>query len=494
MSFTVRTRPDSTSHDEFVAALDGHDDHPAGRPTDAFGRVWHFLTSMRVGLALILALGLLSLVGTLVPQADATALSGPGAYAAWLDSMRPRYGGWTDIMSRLAAFTVFHSLLFKAIVVLLATSIIACSINRAPRLWKHARHPRTTMGEAFFHAASLHGDVELDLDADAAFERSRQVLRHHHFRTIDGGTLDDGTRQLYADRFRWGPIGTIIAHLSFVVILLGFVVSTTVGFKDDGFAVPVGERLDVGNGTGLTVEATAFRDSYYQDGSPKDYASDLVLYRDGVVVQQQTVRVNEPMRFDGISVYQSFYGVAASLQVRDAAGRPVFDGGVPLKWQSDDGTQSIGRISLPQQGLTVFVVAPASGRTDPAIKAGQVQLQVYPSGMDQPVAVQVVDQGRATTIAGLTYTFQRTRQFTGLIVSRDPGAWLVWLGSALLVLGIVMVFFFPHRRIWVRVRRSDTGSQVSLASSMRRDLTFETQFRTIIHDLPLAGTRSSSHV
>jgi cytochrome c biogenesis protein len=486
MSNTMRTRPGDPGHDEWVDALDSMD-APTVHPTELFGRVWHTLTSMKFGLALILGLGLLSLIGTLLPQAPAGLASDPEAYASWLDSMRPRYGGWTNVLSMLGMFTVFTSLVFKVIVALLATSIIACSINRAPRLWKHAVHPRTTMGESFFNSASLHDSIPVAQEPEAALESARQVFRHHHFRTITG-TADDGTFTLYADRYRWGPCGTVVAHLSFVVILLGFVTTTVVGFKSDEFTVPVGTKVAVEHGKNLEIEAASFNDVYYDDGSPADYASELVLYKDGVEVQRDMVRVNQPMRYDGISFFQSFFGVAASIVVRDASGATVYQGGVPLSWKSDDGTHSIGQLSLPEQKVTVFVIAPASGQVDPKIKAGQIQLEIYPSGADTPSSVEVLSQGKAADIDGLSYTFERTRRFTGLIVSRDPGAALVWIGSTMLVAGIVLVFFFPHRRVWVRVHRTETGSEVQCASILRRDLAFESQFLTIVHQIALAGT------
>ena len=39
------------------------------------------------------------------------------------------------------------------------------------------------------------------------------------------------------------------------------------------------------------------------------------------------------------------------------------------------------------------------------------------AGKNDPIATQVVDQGKPTTIAGLSYTFERPKQFTGLIVA-----------------------------------------------------------------------------
>ena len=110
----------------------------------------------------------------------------------------------------------------------------------------------------------------------------------------------------------------------------------------------------------------------------------------------------------------------------------------------------------------------------------------------QNPSTQVVDQGTPTTIAGLTYTFERTRQYTGLIVAHDPGAPFVWVGSTLLVLGLLMVFFFPHRRVWVRIRKTSGGSEVLQASTMKRDLAFKPQFHQLIADIQLAAVPSET--
>ena len=75
-----------------------------------------------------------------------------------------------------------------------------------------------------------------------------------------------------------------------MIILLGAFLSATTGFKDAQFAATVGDKVEVGHNTGLAVELQSFQEAYYPDGSPKDYASDLVLYKDGQEVQHETVR------------------------------------------------------------------------------------------------------------------------------------------------------------------------------------------------------------
>jgi cytochrome c biogenesis protein len=489
MSQDLHTRPAESGPRESLDGLDSGGG-PSVSTSDVTDRIWRFFISMRTGLWLILTLGLLSLVGAVLVQAPAGMSADPAAYASWVASIHSKYGGWTPVLDKLGLFSVFTSIWFKGITVLLATSILACSINRAPRLWKLAFHPHTRMGETFFTHAPLRATVLTSAGPDTTIQDVRTVLKSHRFRTITD-TGDDEVN-LYADRFRWGPFGTVIAHVSFVIILVGFFLSATTGFKDTNFVAPVGSTVQVGNGTGLSVKAMSFNDSYYENGEPKDYVSDLIVYKNGVQTGRQMVRVNQPLRLDGVTFYQSFFGEAASIQVKDSAGKTIYDNAVALAFQSDDGTHSIGQFDMKSKGLSVYVVTAASGKPDPQIKAGQIELEIHQVGKKDPIATQVVDQGKPTTIAGVSYTFQRTVAFTGLTVAHDPGANFVWVGSALLVMGLFLVFFFPHRRIWVRIRKTSSGSEILCASTMKRDAAFTPQFNQLVTDIQLAGTPSST--
>lgn len=451
--------------------------------------VYRQLTSMRVALVLLFILALLTLAGTLLAQAPAAVKGDPAAYAEWLDEVRPKYGGWTGIMDTFGLFSVFSSIWFKGTLLLLSASLITCSARNVPRLWRVATRPRMVMTEAFFERAPQRATIASEAGPGAALARLRAAFRSNQFRTAvesDGGDV-----HVCADRFRWSPFGRIVAHLSFVVILAGAVITATGGFRDEAFAVPIGEKKAVGNGTGLTVEAKSFADSYYTSGEPSDYASKVVLYKDGAAVRAQEIRVNHPLRYDGVTFYQSFFGPTVVMRARTADGEVLFDRGVPLLYGSRDERHRIGRFALPEQGLTVFVVSPESGEVDPQIAAGQTQLEIYRTTSDKPVAVQVLSQGRPATIAGIDFTFVREREFTGLIVAHDPGSTLIWIGSTLLVLGMCLVFFFPHRRVRAVVRRRGSGSEIGVAAIRRRDPLFEAQFERLVEDIRRAVTGSA---
>lgn len=472
--------PDHADHAESgVDVLDGvvHHDHR----NDVLGRIWRFLISMRTGLVLILVLGALTLAGTLLMQATNETLADAATYQQWYElGPKLKYGGWAPVLNALGLFHVFSTWYFEGLFALLALSILACSINRAPRLWRVATHPKTSMNEAFYDRAPLHADFTLAGDVDDAVARVKSTFRAAHFRVVDGGASKGA--DVYADKFRWGPFGTVMAHLSFVVILAGFVVSANTGFKDNNFIAPVGVPVAVGHDTGLTIEAKSFTDSYYADGTPKDYVSDLLLTRNGAQVARQETRVNTPLISGDVWFHQAAFGLGADVTAT-ANGQTVYSGTVPLQYTSDDGTESIGSFTIPNTTVTVWVIQAASGKTLADLPAGSTAFEVHKDATSDPT-VQVVTVGKSTTVDGVSYTYNRNRQYTVLAVTRDPGSWLVGIGSVLLILGSFLVFFLPHRRLWVRIRPAAHGGvRVRLGAPLKRDPAFEPIFDALVSSI-----------
>lgn len=460
--------------DRAVDVLDGG--APSARQVGILGHIWGFFISMRTGLVIILILGALTLAGTLLMQASSEVMADPAAYQQWYDmGPKQKYGGWAQILSVLGLFHVFSTWYFQGLFALLALSILACSINRAPNLWRLATRPKISMNDAFYAKAPLSADFELGGGVDAAVARVKDVMKGAHYRVIEG-QAKKGV-DLYADKNRWGPFGTVMAHLSFVIILAGFVVSGAFGFKESSFIAPVGVPVAVGHDTGLTVEAKSFTDSYYPDGTPKDYVSDLVLTKNGAQVARQETRVNSPLIYDEVWFHQAAFGVGADLTVTKG-GTTLYSGTVPLQYGSDDGKQSFGQLQVPNTTITVWVIQAASGQTLTDLPAGSTALEIHPDATTDPT-VQVLSTGKSTTVGEITYTYNRNRQYTMLSVNRDPGSWLVWIGSTLLILGSFLVFFLPHRRIWIRVRPTSGGAaRVQLGAAIKRDPAFEPVFET----------------
>ena len=448
--------------------------------------LWHFLSSMRLALVLMLGIAALAIFGSLITQAPAAVLDDPTAKAGWLESVRPKYGGWTGVLDSLGLFQVFNSILFRILVAALTISLIACSVHRIPGIVKTARSPRIDVGPAFFEHAPQHEAIAVPRRSAAEAQGIVEgVLRGRRYRTL---ASDDGTVHIYADRFRWAPIAGLVGHLSLVVILAGAILGGMYGYRDAQFALAEGQTRDVLAEPGVSIMLEDFTDRYdTTTGAPIDYASDVVLYRDGQEIDRHTVRVNDPLRYNGITFYQAFFGAAATMTIKDAEGNAIQQSsGVPLAFRTIEGDRPIGSLDLPGTGYVAWVSG-TLGSGDTTIRPGQVQVDIYTAGEGRLVEQKVLDQGAAATIAGLDVTFEREAQFTGLNVARDPGVPLIWIGSLLLFVGFVVRFMVPHKRVWARiVARPNGGALIGLATLAHKDVTAGSEFENVVNEIRTA--------
>lgn len=433
---------------------------------EVFRWIYRFFYSKTVGLILILLLALYAVIGSVVVQAAPGTFADPVAKQAFLAQVGPNYGAFTGILSALGLFHAFTSAGFYVVVAMLALSVAACTTHRIPELVRRQRQPRLHVSDRFFDKARYRGQVIANCDQQDAMEQVRMVLRKDRFRVLQDPRDPQGS--VYADRYAWSGIGTVIAHISFIVILAAFVISATWGVEDLK-TVPVGGSVEVGHGTGLTLTAHSFQDSYTEEGRPADYVSELELSRDGQVVAEQEVRVNSPLTFGGFRFHQQTFGIAADFTVAEPGGSILFEGAIPLQWTSSDGANSVGRVDLPEQDLEVIVATPASGQVNSPIPVGAALVEVYSLSTGDPIEAGQVSQGESAEVAGLDVTFERETKYTGILVRQDPGAIWMWVGSILLVVGMCITFMFQYRRIWARVRPAvnEEGTEVPGEVSIR---------------------------
>lgn len=462
---------------------------------DVFMRIYRMLHSKLTAVVVILAMAILAFIGTLVAQAPMSKRLDPAGYEQWLQTAQTKYGGWAKVFDVLGFFNMWTSPLFLGVSVLLGLSIIACTTHRLPQLIDKTLKPRTHVSDRFFDNAQYRAAIPVVQDPSGALETTKKLLKKHHFRLVTDEKAPDS--RLFADKFRFGPFGTVIAHASFVIILAAFAVSAFTGFEEN-LDIAVGDTAEVGFDTGLTVEAVSFEDTYDEMGRPLDYVSHLVVKRGDQVVADQDVRVNSPIVVDGVRFHQASYGVAAKVTVQTEDGTMLVDRAVALKWTSNDGMNAIGRVDLPEHNLEIIVVTPASGQRMSQIEAGTVLFEIYNLETGEQLGTTTVDQGSTAKAGPLTVGFEREAQYTGIIVRKDPGTAWMWVGSILLIIGMVMTFGFRHRRLWVRVEPADApgvNSTVYVASVETQDAILERQFLELVEEInQQSNNQGGSHV
>jgi len=455
-----------------------------------FRRLYAITYSKTLGLLIILAFAVFVLLGVIFTQAPAGTWPDTTARADFLTEMTTKYGAATKVLSALGIFHIFSSIGFYVVTIALAISIIGCTTHRIPLLWKRWRYPGASVSRSFFNAARYRGEVATGLDADAGLAKAAQALKAAHYRVVE---LPENS--LFADRNAWGGFGTVVAHLSFIVILAAFLLSGLASFSVV-LNVPIGGNpVAVGDNTNLTVTVTDYKETPDPaSGQIIDYLSHMIVYDNGQAVKEQDVRVNSPLTYGKWTFYQyTRAGIALDITITSDDGSTLFDGAVPEQYLSNDGTLAIGIIRLDDLGVSIQAEVPASGVTDNFfnLQSGQVCFIVYVDGASDPdnmadlqppaddpsgVPVASVDPSGSYKFKDLTYTLNREIQYTGIKARTDPGTILVWIGGLLLVIGMTVTFTFRYRRVWLRAE----GTQLLLASADKEDSGFRQDFTELV--------------
>jgi cytochrome c biogenesis protein len=433
-------------------------------------------------------LALLAVVGMTIKQLPDFAFRSASDYAAALDDLHARYDpllgtAMVDVLDRLSVFSMFRSVWFSAGLTVLVISIVVCTLDRTPRLWRGVADIRVDQPEPFFDPR-LPDRASMDA---VPLESVRSVLRRHGFR-IREASAADGTRFVYGDRHQYTKLATLLTHTGLVLFLVAAAVTSRLG-DEQGLVVPEGQSLTVqpiGTPGLLLVKNLDFEAPGFETGQATDFTTDLAVYQDGREIARKTIRVNDPLSIAGYTFHQNGFGPAPYLVVRDAEGKPLWDGAVPL---TDAAAGSpYGIVSVPGRdlGLQLLLRRQPDGTGVVLI----LPYRVVGTAADgspipqnfTPLALAKGETGVARDV-GLSIQLRDVSEYTLLIAKRDPGQGIVWLAFASLIAGITITFYLPRRRVWTRLA---PDGRVGIVWRSDRYIDVEREFGHLLDDLVAA--------
>ncbi|MFH1485856.1 MAG: cytochrome c biogenesis protein ResB, partial [Chloroflexota bacterium] len=358
----------------------------------------------------------------------------------------------------------FHSIWFTETGIFLVLNITICSINRWPGVWASVSGSTPIKHRDWFHAGGSNSARTRFPEAGLTETEASVIglLERRGYRTQTARSSD--AVYLTGTRNRFSPLGTYLGHLSLILFIVGFLVTSFFGFRDPSFIVAEGTEEKVGHGTSLSLHLESFSDEYWPDGTPKDYRSEVVLYSDGEEVDRGTIRVNDALHYQGIRFHQSFFGPAAVIRVETLDGQSVQKRTVALsgRLQSHPFQRPTGSFPLASKNLAVRLIGPATNLRDPSIADDELGLELYEQDTMVPVGWDKVKKGTPVQLGDLQFAYLQDVTYSGFQVSRDPGNMLIWIASALFLGGVGMVFYLPRRLLWALIQQVERGSQVSI--------------------------------
>lgn len=307
----------------------------------ALGDAVELVSSMRFAITMLVMIAIAAIIGTVVTQGE--------PMPNYVNQFGPF---WFEVFKKLGLYAIYSAWWFILILVLLIASTTFCIIRNAPKMIRDMRSWRENVREVSLR--NFHHKTEWVAPITRAALAQQTVMRLVHagygakIVEKENGTL------VAAKKGAANKFGYIFAHSSIIIILVGGMLDSDlpIQFQEHfmgktafaGQEADLGpqHRLSIGNPTfrgatsitegegndfaviqrpegilvqplPFTIHLNKFIIDFYSTGAPKLFASEVEI-RDpssGKVVAA-TIKVNEPLIYRGVAIYQSDFSDGGS--------------------------------------------------------------------------------------------------------------------------------------------------------------------------------------
>jgi cytochrome c biogenesis protein len=296
------------------------------------------VSSMRFAISLLTLIAIASVIGTVLKQNE--------PMPNYVNQFGPF---WFEVFAKLGLYAVYSAWWFLLIMGFLVLSTSLCIIRNAPKMLKDMRSWRENVREQSLR--NFHHRAEWSSAAPRA-ALTQQITNHiaasgYKIKLVE----KDNATLIAAKQGAANKWGYIFAHSAIVIICIGGLLDSDLPirfqqwiygktpFAGNGIIaqIPEQHRLGLGNPTfrgntlipegassntaiiaqqngvliqelPFTIQLKKFVVDYYSTGMPKLFASEVVV-RDHETGKTfpATIKVNEPLIYKGIAVYQSSF-------------------------------------------------------------------------------------------------------------------------------------------------------------------------------------------
>lgn len=428
-----------------------------------------FLADFGLAIVLLLAIALFSISGTLIEQGQPITF-----YQANYPEAPALFGflSW-KVLLNIGLNHVYSTWWFVSLLVLFGISLATCTYSRqipalkAARTWKYYERPRQ------FEKLAL--STSLPLDSLTGLVQGLGKKRYKIFQE---------NNTLYARKGLAGRVSPIVVHASMILILLGSIWSSFTGFMAQEM-VPSGATFSVKNivEAGSLAQAQIPKDwsmkvnrfwiDYKASGDIDQFYSDIsVLDAKGEEVDRKTIHVNQPLKHNGVTVYQTDWAIS-SVKVRvnkspifqlQMARLPVAEGRIWGTWVPIKTDMSAGVALIARDLQGTVVVYDTAGKLVGSLR-----------------------QGMKLTVEGVELSLVDIIGSTGLQIKADPGIPFLYTGFGLLMLS-VMMSYVSHSQVWGLI---EGGTLYVGGRTNRAQITFERELVEILNQIecePIANS------
>jgi len=340
---------------------------------------------------------------------------------------KPIYGFInSDFILRLGLGHIYSNWLFLTLLVLLGISLISCTISR--------QFPLFLTSKEFFFKRKKNSFVNLQF--------SSKLKSIYYLKEGILGKLQDLNVYIYQkENFLYGykgligRISPILVHFSLLLILFGSCLGAVFNLKAQE-VLPKGDLFHIQNPLRIgwftsipqiNLRVNDFWVEYENNRIHQFYSNLSILDNFGRETSQQTISVNNPLRYENLDFYQSDWNIVG-IRLRNEATKKIVE--VPVFPLKNQGKSWVTSINQKENSKTLIF--------------DQLQNVVFLYDSEG----NFLTKKNVGELIFENFRLIEILPSTGLLIKYDPSIGIIYLGFGLLMI-TACLSYLPYTQIWV---------------------------------------------
>lgn len=475
-------------------------------------KIWNFFSSVKVGVWLIVLTLVASALGTIYPQ---EMYIPPTVTPA--EYYEDQYGWTGKLYYELGFHDLYGSWWYMILVASIGISLVIGSLDRVVPLYRALRKQGVTRHSNFLKRQRLFGVNSEWTEQDYETLKKALKQRRYDLREENGNILAEKGRFS-----RWGPY---VNHVGLIIFLIGAMLRFFPGmYVDEVLWIREGETKVIPGTEGryYLKNEQFILETYDKEKSgevfdnaidrvgngmiAKNYQSNVTLYeRKGDIipgaepelekVKEYPIRVNEPLKHDRYALYQVDYKLdelsTMSFKLTDKQSGQAY-GQLKVNLHDPQLKYDLGkgyRVELLSYFPDFYFDEDGNPNTKTKIPNNpafvfKMFTPDRPKGEVSFVAIRQNLEPLGDNKYKMAFAGIETKNVAGLTVRKDLTLWILGIGGAIFMIGVIQGMYWNHRRIWVQ----RIGQELWIAGHTNKNwYGLKNEISTVLKDTALAA-------